>query len=101
MDLVNDLFKYNNVFIKYMDQVKLYEEDFRMLDRYQTFLDMMNIWTKYNIYSHERLFTEPRVIFAIKRSMGINDDLFIESGDPIISGLRRNIIDNYLKNKRD
>lgn len=94
MDLVNDLFKYNNVFIKYMDQVKLYEDDFRMLDRYRVFLDMMNECRQ------EGLFTEPRVVVAIKRSMGINDNLFIESGDPIISGLRRNIIDIYLKNKR-
>ena len=93
MDLVNDLFKYNNVFIKYMDQVKLYEDDFRMLDRYQAFLDMMNE------YRQEGLFTEPRVVVAIKRSMGINDNLFIESGDPIVYELRKNIIDNYLKNK--
>ena len=93
MDLVNDLFKYNNVFIKYMDQVKLYEDDFRMLDRYRVFLDMMNE------YRQEGLFTEPRVVVAIKRSMGINDNLFIESGDPIVYGLRKNIITNYLKNK--
>lgn len=93
MDLVNDLFKYNNVFIKYMDQVKLYEDDFRMLDRYRAFLDMMNE------YRQEGLFTEPRVVVAIKRSMGINDNLFIESGDPIVYGLRKNIITNYLKNK--
>ena len=93
MDLVNDLFKYNNVFIKYMDQVRLYEDDFRMLDRYQAFLDMMNE------YRQEGLFTEPRVVVAIKRSMGINDNLFIESGDPIVYELRKNIIDNYLKNK--
>lgn len=93
MDLVNDLFKYNNVFIKYMDQVRLYEEDFRMLDRYRAFLDMMNI------YRQEGLFTEPRVVVAVKRSMGINDNLFIESGDPIVYELRKNIIDNYLKNK--
>lgn len=93
MNLVNDLFKYNNVFIKYMDQVKLYEDDFRMLDRYRAFLEMMDV------YRQDGLFTEPRVIFAIKRSMGINDELFIESSDPIISGLRKNIIDNYLKNK--
>ena len=93
MDLVNDLFKYNNIFIKYMDQVKLYEDDFRMLDRYRAFLDMMNE------YRQEGLFTEPRVVVAIKRSMGINDNLFIESGDPIVYELRKNIIDNYLKNK--
>jgi hypothetical protein len=93
MDLVNDLFKYNNVFIKYMDQVKLYEDDFRMLDRYRAFLEMIDV------YRQDGLFTEPRVISAIKRSMGINDNLFIESGDPIIFGLRKNIIDNYLKNK--
>lgn len=93
MDLVNDLFKYNNVFIKYMDQVRLYEDDFRMLDRYQAFLDMMNE------YRQEGLFTEPRVVVAIKRSMGINDNLFIESGDPIVYELRKNIITNYLKNK--
>ena len=91
MDLVNDLFKYNNVFIKYMDQVKLYEDDFRMLDRYRVFLDMMNE------YRQEGLFTEPRVVVAIKRSMGINDNLFIESGDPIVYELRKNVIDNYLK----
>ena len=78
MDLVNDLFKYNNVFIKYMNQVNLYEDDFRMLDRYRVFLEMMDV------YRQEGLFTEPRVIFAVKQSMGINDDLFIESGDPII-----------------
>lgn len=93
MDLVNDLFKYNNVFIKYMDQVKLYEDDFRMLDRYRVFLEMMDV------YRQEGLFTEPRVIIAIKRSMGINDDLFIELGDPIVYGLRKNIINIYLKNK--
>lgn len=93
MDLVNDLFKYNNVFIKYMDQVKLYEDDFRMLDRYRAFLEMMVICRQ------DGLFTEPRVIIAIKRSMGINDDLFIELDDPIVYGLRKNIIDNYLKNK--
>ena len=93
MDVVNDLFKYNNVFIKYMDQVKLYEDDFRMLDRYRAFLDMMKE------YRQEGLFTEPRVVIAIKRSMGINDNLFIESDDPIVYGLRKNIIDNYLKNK--
>lgn len=93
MDLVNDLFKYNNVFIKYMDQVKLYEDDFRMLDRYRVFLEMMDVYRQYG------LFTEPRVIVTIKRSMNINDSLFIESGDPIIFGLRKNIVDNYLKNK--
>ena len=93
MDLVNDLFKYNNVFIKYMDQVKLYEDDFRMLDRYRAFLEMMDV------YRQDGLFTEPRVIIAIKRSMGINDDLFIELDDPIVYGLRKNIIDTYLKNK--
>ena len=93
MNLVNDLFKYNNVFIKYMDQVKLYEDDFRMLDRYQVFLDMMNE------YRQAGWFIEPRVSVAIKRSMGIDDNLFIESGDPIIYGLRKNIIYNYLKNK--
>ena len=93
MDIVNDLFRYNNVFIKYMDQVNLYEDDFRMLDRYQAFLDMMNE------YRQEGLFTEPRVVVAIKRSMGINDNLFIESGNPIVYELRKNVIDNYLKNK--
>lgn len=94
MNLVSDLFKYNNVFIKYMDQVNLYEDDFRMLDRYQVFLDMMNE------YRQAGWFTEPRVVVTIKRSMGITDNLFIESGDPIVYELRKNVMINYLKNKR-
>ena len=93
MDIVNDLFRYNNVFIKYMDQVNLYEDDFRMLDRYRAYLEIIK---EFNM---EGLFNEPRTRMILRKSIGISDDLFKESGNPIVDSLKNHVIKEYLKNK--
>lgn len=93
MDIVNELFKYNNVFIKYMDQVNLYEEDFRMLDRYRAFIEFMKECNT------EGLFNDPRTMMVVRRSMGVPDKIFIESGNHIIDGLKKHIMKEYIENK--
>lgn len=87
MDLVNDLFRYNNVFIKYMDQVKLYDEDFKILDRYRGYLEIVR---EYKLRDREaflllhKLFKENEL------------EIFNDVDDYIINALRRNLMNEYL-----
>lgn len=87
MDLVNDLFRYNNVFIKYMDQVKLYDEDFKILDRYRGYLEILR---EYNLRDREA--------FILLHQLFKDEELLIfnEIDDCIINALRKNLMNEYL-----
>ena len=87
MDLVNDLFRYNNIFIKYMDQVKLYDEDFKILDRYRGYLEIVR---EYNLRDREA--------FLLLHQLFKDEELLIfdEIDDCIINALRKNLMIEYL-----
>lgn len=91
MNLVNDLFKYNHVLLKYMDQVKLYENDFKILDRYRGFLEIIK---EYNLRGREAV--------ILKHQLFKDEELKVfESNDNyIINCLRRHVIDEYIRCKR-
>ena len=87
MDLVNDLFRYNNIFIKYMDQVKLYDEDFKILDRYRGYLEIVR---EYNLRDREA--------FLLLHQLFKDEELLVfdEIDDCIINALRKNLMIEYL-----
>lgn len=91
MDLVNDLFKYNNIFIKYMDEAKLYEEDFENLNKYRAINELAK---EYNI-------KDPYDIRSIMQMWKLDPDaiarLYDKDIDSIVNELRRNVIKRYLE----
>lgn len=91
MDLVNDLFKYNNIFIKYMDEAKLYEEDFENLNKYRAIKELTK---EYNI-------KDPCAIRSIMQMWKLDpyaiERLCDKDIDGIVNELRRNVVKRYLE----
>lgn len=91
MDLVNDLFRYNNIFIKYMDEAKLYEEDFENLNKYKAIIEMTK---EYNI-------KDPHVVRSIMQMWKLDpyavERLCNKDIDGIVNELIRNVVIRYLE----
>lgn len=91
MDLVNDLFRYNNIFIKYMDEAKLYEEDFENLNKYRAI----------NELAKEHNIKDPSTIRSIMQMWKLDpyaiERLCNKDIDGIVNELRRNVVRKYLE----
>jgi len=86
----NELGRSDIVLIKYMDQVKFYENDFRILDRYRGFLEIVQLYElsldKANKFLKQMFKEEELIMFDI-------DDNYI------VNNLRQHVIDFYIKEK--
>ena len=88
--IYNELGRSDIVLIKYMDQVKFYENDFRILDRYRGFLEIVQLYElsldKANRFL-KQMFKEEEMI------------MFDTCDNYIVNSLRQNVIDFYIKEK--
>lgn len=88
--IYNELGRTDIVLIKYMDQVKLYENDFRILDRYKGFLEMVEA-CELSLKDAVKML---HVIFKEEELA-----IFDEDANYIIYKLRQNVINEYIKHK--
>lgn len=88
--LYNELGRSDTVLIKYMDQVKFYENDFRILDRYRGFLEIVQLYElsldKASKFLKQMFKEEELIMFDI-------------CDNYIVNSLRQNVIDFYIKEK--
>lgn len=94
MDLVNDLFKYNHVFIKYMDQVKLYDDDYRILDRFQGFLNILEEFKENLGY-----YPDMRQQAMLRKNLNIVNPFELDESNYLVSKLKVYACKLYLENK--
>lgn len=88
--IYNELGRTDVVLIKYMDQVKLYENDFKILDRYKGFLEIVKEY-KLSLKDAVKLL---HVLFKEEELT-----IFDETSDYLIYKLKQNVIDNYIEHK--
>lgn len=88
--IYNELGRSGIVLIKYMDQAKFYENDFRILDRYRGFLEIVQLYElsldKANRFLKQMFKEEELIMFDI-------------CDNYIVNSLRQNVIDFYIKEK--
>ena len=88
--IYNELGRSGIVLIKYMDQVKFYENDFRILDRYRGFLEIVQLYElsldKASKFLKQMFKEEEMIMFDI-------------CDNYIVNSLRQNVIDFYIKEK--
>ena len=90
--MYNELIRTDRCLIKYMDMVKLYDEDFRILDRYRGYLEIINSRKMKYLEAHfilKTLFKESEL------------EIFKDVDDYIVNILRRQVMNFYLKEKPD
>lgn len=89
MNIVNELCRCDKVLIKYMKQVKLYDEDFRILDRYRGYLEIVR---------ENNLNLDGRMSSLLFHKLFKKDELkvFVNDSNDIINGLRKYAIDKYI-----
>jgi hypothetical protein len=86
--MYKELTKTDRWLIKYMDMVKLYDEDFKILDRYRGYLEIVR---EYNLRDREA--------FRLLHQLFKDDELELikdDGNDYIIYALRKNVIRHYL-----
>ena len=86
--MYKELTKTDRWLIKYMDMVKLYDEDFKILDRYRGYLEIIR---EYNIRDRDA-FLLLHKLFKDKEL-----ELFKDDSDYILNALKRNLMNEYLK----
>lgn len=91
MNIVEDIIKYKSPLIKYMDQVVIYDSDFKLLDRYR------------GVYEMAKLFGISGRQFAIIKSTMFKkhelERLEYKDDNYIVYCLRRYLMQHYLENK--
>lgn len=88
--MYGELIRTDRVLIKYMDQVKLYENDFRILDRYKGFLEIVK---EYDLSLRDAV----RLLHQLFKEEELM--IFDEDSDYLVSKLRQKVIDEYIKYK--
>ena len=86
--MYRELCRTDIVLIKYMDQVKLYDEDFKILDRYRGYLSILR---EYKLRDREA--------FILLHQLFKDEELELfkdNENDYIINALRKNVIRRYL-----
>jgi hypothetical protein len=86
------MFEMNNMLIKYMGEVKLSVEDFKILDRYKGYLEIIE---EYKLNVRDALFLRHQLFKDNEL------ELFKDNENYIVNGLKRHIIDEYMKYKGD
>ena len=86
------MFEMNNMLIKYMGEVKLSVEDFRILDRYKGYLEIVE---EYKLNDRDAIFLR-RQLFKDSEL-----ELFKDNKNYIVNGLKRHLINEYMKYKGD
>ena len=90
--MYKELTRTDRFLIKYMDMVKLYDEDFRILDRYKFYLEIIrecNLRDREAFVLLHKLFKESEL------------EIFKDVDNYIVSILRRQVMQFYLKEKPD
>ena len=90
--MYKELTRTDRCLIKYMDMVKLYDEDFRILDRYKGYLEIIR---ECNLRDREA--------FVLLHKLFKEDELeiFKDVDNYIVNILRRQVMQIYLKEKPD
>lgn len=90
--MYNELIRTDRCLIKYMDMVKLYDEDFAILDRYRGYLEIIR---EYKLRDREA--------FILLHQLFKDEELeiFKDVDDYIVNILRRQVMNFYLKEKPD
>ena len=90
--MYEELTRTDRCLIKYMDMVKLYDEDFRILDRYRGYLEMIrecNLRDREAFILLHKLFKESEL------------EIFKDVDNCIVNKLRKQVMYFYLKEKPD
>lgn len=90
MNLYNEIVRCDKFLINYMDQVKLYENDFRILDRYRGFLEIVQLY-ELSLDRANRFLTQ---MFKEKEMI-----MFDSYENYILNSLKQNVIEFYIKEK--
>lgn len=85
--MYRELCRTDIVLIKYMDQVKLYDEDFKILDRYRGYLEIVR---EYNLKDR------PAFILLHQLFKEKELEIFKDKGDYIVNALRKHVMNKYL-----
>ena len=97
MDIVNDLFKYNNPLIKYMGEVEITKEEYDIFKRYRVMLEILRE------FENEISVKDPYILRLLQNSLGLSiysvTDMFKEKGNPIVHRLKLHAIYKFIDNK--
>ena len=86
------MFEENNVLVKYMGEVNLSVEDFKILDRYKGYLEIIE---EYKLNHRDAIILRQK-IFKNKEL-----ELFKDDSNYIVNGLKKHLINEYLNYKGD
>ena len=86
------MFEENNILVKYMGEVNLSVEDFKILDRYKGYLEIIE---EYKLNDRDAIFLR-RQLFKDSEL-----ELFKDNENYIVNGLKRHLINEYMKYKGD
>ena len=86
------MFEENNILVKYMGEVNLSVEDFKILDRYKGYLEIVE---EYKLNDRDAIFLR-RQLFKDSEL-----ELFKDNENYIVNGLKRHLINEYMKYKGD
>ena len=86
------MFEENNVLVKYMGEVNLSVEDFKILDRYKGYLEIIE---EYKLNDRDAIILRHK-IFKNKEL-----ELFKDDSNYIVNRLKKHLINEYLKYKGD
>lgn len=86
------MFKTDNVLIKYMGEVKLSVEDFKILDRYKGYLEIIE---DYKLNDRDAIFLRHHLFKDNEL------ELFKDNENYIVNGLKMHLIIEYMKYKGD
>lgn len=86
------MFEENNILVKYMGEVNLSVEDFKILDRYKGYLEIVE---EYKLNDRDAIFLR-RHLFKDSEL-----ELFKDNENYIVNGLKRHLINEYMKYKGD
>ena len=89
--MYKELCRTDRFLIKYMDQVKLYDEDFKILDRYRGYLEIIK---EYSLID--------RSAFILLHQLFKENELeiFKDKEDYILNMLRKHVMNKYLNNEK-
>ena len=89
--MYKELCRTDRCLIKYMNMVKLYDEDFKILDRYRGYLEIVREYDLKDRYAFILL----HQLFKDKELELFKDDI----DNHILNALRKNIITHYIDGK--
>ena len=86
------MFEENNILVKYMGEVNLSVEDFKILDRYKGYLEIVE---EYKLNDRDAVFLRHKLFKDNEL------ELFKDNENYIVNGLKRHLINEYMKYKGD